>query len=65
MYSYDYAFLTAKETAEFLRMNRSYVYHLLQQGILPGIKVGYFWRIPAPALDQFIVCQLQTPVNQH
>lgn len=65
MYSYEYSFLTARETADFLRMNRSYVYRLLHQGILPGIKVGYFWRIPTPALNQFIVSQLQTPENQH
>jgi len=58
MYSYDYAFLTARETADFLRMNLSYVYYLLRNGILPGIKVGYFWRIPTPALNQFIMSQL-------
>ena len=61
MYSYEYAFLTARETADFLRMNISYVYYLLRNGILPGIKVGYFWRIPTPALNQFIMSQLQTP----
>lgn len=58
MYSYDYAFLTARETADFFHMKRSYIYRLLREGILPGIKVGYFWRIPTPALNQFIMSQL-------
>ena len=65
MFAFDSSFLTARETADFLRMNRSYVYRLLQQRILPGIKGGYFWRSPTPALNQFIVSQLQTPTNQH
>lgn len=65
MYSYDYAFLTARETADFLRMNLSYVYYLLRNGILPGIKVGYFWRIPTPALNQFVMSQLSNHTFLH
>ena len=65
MYNYDYAFLTARETADFLRMNLSYVYYLLRNGILPGIKVGYFWRIPTPALNQFIISQLPNHTSLH
>lgn len=65
MYDYEYAFLTVKETAYFLRMNISYVYYLLRIGVLPGIKVGYFWRIPTPALNQFIMSQLPNHTFLH
>ena len=61
MFDFDSSFLTAREVAGFLRVSQSYVYYLLHLGVLPGIKIGYFWRIPAPALDQFIEQQLKTP----
>ena len=65
MYDYGVAFFTTRETADFLRINRSYVYYLLRQGILPGIKVGYFWRIPTPELNQFIISQLPNHTSLH
>ena len=65
MYNYDVPFFTVKETANFLRVHQSYIYHLLHLGILPGIKVGYFWRIPTPALEQFIISQLPNQTILH
>ena len=60
MFVFDNSFLTVREVAAFLRVSQSYVYYLLHLGIIPGIKVGYFWRIPAPALNQFIEQQLHS-----
>jgi len=36
--------LTLKETAELLRLNRKKVYFLVEQGKLPGAKIGGRWR---------------------
>ena len=61
MFDYGCAFLTAREAGNFLKVSTNYVYFLLHTGVLPGIRVGYFWRIPTPALNQFIMNQLHHP----
>ena len=61
MYDCNHAFLTAKETGNFLRVSQSYIYHLIYANELPAIKVGYFWRIPVSHLNQYIEQQLNTP----
>ena len=63
MFDFEDSFLTVKEVSAFLRITQSYVYYLLHLGVLPGIKVGYFWRIPTPALNQFIIHQINNPLS--
>lgn len=46
--------LTVPEAARYLRLSVSTVYRLLHRGVLPGIKVGNSWRIPADALSEYL-----------
>lgn len=46
--------LTVAEVAEYLRVSETTVYRLLQQGLLPGVKVGSNWRVGQHALDTFL-----------
>jgi excisionase family DNA binding protein len=45
--------LTPKEVAKRLNVGTRAVYELLEQGILPGIRLGRRWLITAHAYDQW------------
>ena len=47
--------LTLEETCEVLKMGRSAVYALLQNGSLKGFRNGRVWRIPKVAVQQFVL----------
>lgn len=38
--------LTPDEVRTFLKISRTAIYDMLQQGIIPRLKVGVQWRIP-------------------
>jgi excisionase family DNA binding protein len=46
--------MTANEVSEYLRIPKSTVYKLVQEGQIPGFKVGRHWRFSRGALDQWI-----------
>ncbi len=46
--------LTVIEVAEYLKMGRSTVYKLAQEGKLPTHKVGRQWRFDAKELDKWL-----------
>ncbi len=46
--------LTAAEIAGALRVSVRTVYNLLEAGALRGVRVGRAWRVPKPALGEFI-----------
>ena len=46
--------LTVDEAAAFLKIPRSSVYKLAQQGKLPGQKVGRHWRFYRPKLVSMV-----------
>lgn len=46
--------LTVEEAAAYLRVNLVTLYRLLKRGALPGVKVGYQWRILRADLDQLL-----------
>ena len=46
--------LTVIEAAEYLKMGRSTIYKLAQEGKLPAHKVGRQWRFDAKELDTWI-----------
>lgn len=54
-------FATAKEVAKLLSVSPSYVYSLLRQGILPGIRIGKCWRVDLRKLENFTLSQLPKP----
>ena len=46
--------LTAQEAAELLKVNLQVVRRYLQQGKLPGRKIGKHWRILESELEEFL-----------
>jgi len=52
--------MTVRELAEFLHCHPSTIYRLLQQGKLPGFKVGSDWRFSREAIDRWRLAQLET-----
>ena len=46
--------LTVIEAVQYLRMDRSTVYKLAQEGKLPTHKVGRQWRFDAKELDKWL-----------
>ena len=48
------AIMTLPEVCNYLRVHSSTVYRLLSAGILPGYKVGKFWRFSRAKIDQFM-----------
>jgi excisionase family DNA binding protein len=49
--------LTAKETAEYLRIPIPTVYDLVQRGKIPAIQIGGRWRIKKSSLDRDVLHQ--------
>ncbi len=46
--------LTPEEVARYLRVNPRTIYRGLQQGQIPGIKIGRLWRIRKEDLDRLV-----------
>ena len=43
------------ETARFLGVSRSFVYQLIQEGVLPTVKIGKSRRIPVRAVRELVL----------
>ena len=50
----DPTVLTVEEVSELLRVPKSTVYKLAQEGKLPAIKVGKHWRFKKDALERWM-----------
>ncbi|MEW6275505.1 MAG: helix-turn-helix domain-containing protein [Bacillota bacterium] len=46
--------MTLDEVAEYLKIKKKTLYNLVQQGKLPGFKVGGAWRFKREDLDLWI-----------
>jgi excisionase family DNA binding protein len=46
--------LTIDDLAEYLKISKSTLYKLAQEGALPGQKVGRHWRFHREAIDQWL-----------
>lgn len=46
--------MTLDELAEYLKISKSTLYKLAQQGKLPGQKVGKRWRFHKQAIDRLL-----------
>jgi excisionase family DNA binding protein len=53
--------LTVAELAEYLKVPKSTVYKLAQEGSLPAQKVGKHWRFHRDAIDEWLSGQLEGP----
>lgn len=50
----DTNWLTVEEAAQYLKLGRSTVYRLAQEGKLPAHKFGRQWRFDAAELDEWM-----------
>lgn len=48
------AVLTIDELAEYLKVSKSTLYKLAQEGRIPGQKVGKHWRFRKDAIDRWL-----------
>ena len=46
--------LTVRETSELLRIQRSKVYDLINDGVLEGFKLGADWRIKRSSVERLV-----------
>ena len=53
--------LTAKEVAEYLKINERTIYKLAQTGQIPTIKIAHQWRFRKSMLDSWLDLQMSHP----
>lgn len=46
--------MTISQVAEYLQLSEMTTYKLVQEGKLPGFKIGRHWRVKRSDLDDFI-----------
>ncbi|MCL4266934.1 MAG: helix-turn-helix domain-containing protein [Anaerolineae bacterium] len=46
--------MTVREVCDYLRLSESTIYRLVQEGKLPGRKVGGAWRFSRKGLDEWL-----------
>ncbi len=54
----DGEILTLDEVAAYLKAGKKTVYRLVQQGQIPGFKLGGTWRFRRTELDRWIAAQI-------
>lgn len=61
--------MTIEETAQYLRIARSSLYKLAQEGKIPCQKVGRHWRFRKESIDRWLdanrVSELEKDSNNH
>lgn len=45
--------MTLKEASKYLRLNKSTVYRLAQEGKIPASKIGKVWRFKKEKIDRW------------
>jgi excisionase family DNA binding protein len=50
----QHAVLTIDDLAAYLKISKSTLYKLAQEGKLPGQKVGRHWRFHRPTIDEWL-----------
>ncbi|MCT2535995.1 helix-turn-helix domain-containing protein [Aquibacillus koreensis] len=46
--------MTVAQVAEYLQLSEMTTYKLVQEGKIPGFKIGRHWRVKRADLDEFI-----------
>ena len=49
--------MTLEEVAKYLRVHKSTVYRLAQNGTIPAVKVAYQWRFKKAHIDAWLSAQ--------
>lgn len=58
-------FLKAEQVADILQVKPSTVAEWTRQGILPGFKVGRFWRYSRNAIDRHLASKVEEALNPY
>ena len=53
--------MDVKEASEYLKIKQPTLYKYVNEGIVPGFKVGNLWRFTKTALDRWIEEKMQVP----
>lgn len=48
------AIMTVREVCDYLKLSESTIYRLVQEGKLPGRKVGGAWRFSGKGLEEWL-----------
>lgn len=56
--------LTIEDLADYLKISKSTLYKLAQEGALPGQKIGRHWRFHREAVDQWLRME-SNPTSKH
>lgn len=54
------AVMTIDELADYLKLSKSTLYHLVRRGEVPGTKIGRHWRFKLEVIDRWLA-QEKTP----
>lgn len=46
--------LTLDELSDYLKLSKSTTYKLVQEGVIPGQKVGKHWRFLKSVVDEYL-----------
>jgi len=46
--------MTIDELADYLKISKSTLYHLVRRGEIPGTKIGRHWRFHREAVDAWL-----------
>ena len=57
--------LTVKDVAEYLNRSETTIYNMLNNGELPGIKLGGKWIVRKNDLDKFLDDLLKNKANEN
>ncbi|GAB6099016.1 hypothetical protein JCM16358_08950 [Halanaerocella petrolearia] len=57
--------LTVKDVAEYLNRSETTIYNMLNNGQLPGIKLGGKWIVRKKDLDKFLDQKMQEQIAEN
>ncbi len=57
--------LTIDDLAEYLKISKSTLYKLAQEGALPGQKIGRHWRFHREAVDEWLKIEPAVAKKSH
>lgn len=64
MAKHDQSVMTIEELAEYLKVSKSTLYKLAQEGKVPGQKVGRHWRFHRAVIDRWLGDRGRQPAQQ-
>src|SRR5512141_2359095 len=56
--------LTTRQLMDLLQLDRTTIYRMLNDGRLPGVRVGGQWRFSRQAIDQWFIDQSASKIGE-